>query len=303
MENQSSIQVETAPIVKEVSIHNNSESAPVDPVAVAANNELQTNQEQTTEQPDDSRAKSKAFAALSKKEKAVRQREEAIKAKEAKVAEYDKAIAYAKTNPIAFAKQFGISPDDYINATINQTKQLSPQEQIDKTVEQKLQQYAQQQAQAQQQLSQQQLNNQVQTFKSNVIKPLLNTYKDNYEIIHATYQDKANEYVWAVVDAELKQNPRQFTSPEETLSFIQEQANKLESYLTDSLAKTKKYGSNVNRTLSDNQATSSANKTLTNKLTGSTQPAPSNKGMTPEQSKRAAAKWLQARLDEEIKRS
>lgn len=254
-----------------------------------------------TPAPEPQDKASKRFAALSRKEKALREKETSLKAQAEQVASFQELQQLAQRDPIAFTQRFGISPDTYVNSLIgNPLPTLTPEQQVVERMNQ-LEHQIKQEAQKKEN---EVMNNKISDYKASVISPLLAKNTEKYELIQSVFGSSASDEIWDAIDARLQLQPYNFKGPEDALRYLLETADAMEEELFaqgQKFATSKKLGG---KSISPNSLDNTSrapitSKTLTNKLAPPAAPVQSNKGLTPEQSKARAARWLQEQMDRE----
>lgn len=272
-----------------------STSTPTNTAPKEAEVTSQNNKSEVVEVKDDKF--SSRFAALSKKEKLLREQEAKIKQEAAQYKAFADLKAKAKSDPLSIIKEYGVSFDDLVAASLG--KDLPPptvEEQLkalkDEIAESKAQalREAEEAKALEEQQKQQALDEAINNHKKSIVE-LISQNSSKYELIGL---HGAEDLVWEVTEAHFEAHQEVLT-PEQA-------ADKVESYLEDQTRKAlalSKFKPKVETKVENpgfkvEESTSfkTPSKTLTSNVTTTPSDKSQSSGLTVEESKAMAAKLL-----------
>lgn len=139
--------------------------------------------EETSPPPHEDPKLAARFAALARKEKAIRERESKLASDAKAYKEWQETQALAKSNPIEFLQRSGLSYDEITNYLMNEGLPPSIDKKVE-SIEEKIRKYEEAQVAARQEAQRQQIDAQLNAFKK-TIHEHIDTHADRYELIKA----------------------------------------------------------------------------------------------------------------------
>ena len=287
-------------VVSEIVGQPSNEAAPSEPVETSA----QPVEQPTNEAPEsevqapvnDSDNMSARFAALARKEKALREQEERIKEEANKYSKYAELESTAKENPLSILERYGLDLDTIIAASLGEDApapsvedqikalrdEINSEKEAAKAAEEKRKQEEEEAYQAS-------IEEAILTHK-NSIADHLGQNQEKYELIHL---QNAQDLVWEVTEAHFEAHNGEVLTPEQA-------ADKVEAYLEDQVKKAlelerfkQKEAAKAEFKIEESvPAPRQERPTLTSSMTDIAPEKIATNGMTEEESKRRAAELL-----------
>lgn len=154
--------------------------------------------------PEDDRIR-RGFAALSRKEKALREKERLIKTAEETTKRLEALQGKAMANPIEFLKEFGLSYEQLTDYILGTEKPAPTPEDRVKALEERLEKEAREAKDARERAASEATERSIANYKEQILKPGIKGNADKYELINAR-GDEGSELVFEVIEQYHAQN-------------------------------------------------------------------------------------------------
>lgn len=252
---------------------------------------------------------SKQFAAIARKEKALRAKDAEFKAAKIAQQHLQEMELLKKTDPLTYLEKNGLTLEQVADQALKKygtpAKPDPVKQQIEQAVQDRLKPYLDQMETENKKKVEENTNNQISSYRDSVIKPLLELHSDKYQYARAEYGDDLAKTITEATFKRLQLKPRQFTSDDEALNYIAETANGIDLYL-----QAERYKTLSNNSTASNSNASNSNKnsqianrtaTLTNNMSQSVDLPSSTpfRKSNADEKKRLLTQKIQARMDAE----